>query len=95
MFGVFLTYLPYIGIELFLTAVICAISITLSAEFQKAKTAVQQEKFEFISNVWVGTRSGVLTSVLILWSPLISAMALHEPIRKLSPFFAAAAPVAA
>lgn len=86
MFGLILKYLPYIGIELALTAMICTISLVLSVEFQKAKTTEAQDKFSFVSNVWVGTRSGVLTSIFILWAPLIIAMALHKPVQILIPF---------
>lgn len=67
-----------------ITVLICLVSIILSALYARTKTDEAQDNFAFVSNVWIGTRSGIANCLLWLWMPLLFAMALDQPLRSLA-----------
>lgn len=77
------TYTPFIAINASITFFVCLVPFILSILYGRARDAEAQDNFEFVSNIWVGTKGGVFGSLLLLWVPLMLAMFLHEPVRAL------------
>ena len=62
------------------------IVIVLTSEFAKAKTVDRQDKLLYISEIWVGTRSGFLKTLFLLWCPVLLVFAFYGPIRNMLPY---------
>lgn len=62
--------------------------IVLTALYSKATSLDRQDKLQYISQIWVGTKSGFLHTLAFLWCPILLAFALYAPLRTLLPHVA-------
>ena len=77
---------PFILILSILSVAIGTIVITMTVLYNKAKDLDRQDKLSYISQIWIGSRSGFLNTMAWLWCPVMLALAFYGPIRNLMPY---------
>lgn len=70
-----------------ISVLIGIITITMTVLYNKAQDLDRQDKLEYISSIWVGSRSGFLRTMFLLWCPLLTAFVFYKPLVKLSPYY--------
>ena len=72
----------YIG----LTLCLIIITIVMTALMSKAKTDDRVDKLTYISQIFVGSHSGLLWNLFLLWSPFILMLLIKGPVEQLAPY---------
>lgn len=72
----------YIGLSVSLIV----ITVVMTILMRKARNADRVDKLSYISQIFVGSHSGLLKNLFLLWSPFILMIMIQEPFQALSPF---------
>ena len=73
-------------IYLSFSVVLITITVAMTILMESAKTAARTDKLAYISQGFVGTHSGLLGNLFLLWAPFLFILLVSGPLRKLAPY---------